>query len=109
MERLLAVAAAIAGVALVLAAARLNAQPKASFDCHSYASFAGRMAEFREVGAPLAGLLEYLRQNNPPGLALGALEREAKRVYAEGRPRSEAVWSAYKRCQEQLGDLGVEG
>jgi len=108
-RQVLAILAAIAGVALALAPARLNAQVKARVDCHEYAAVVARIAEYREVGAPLKGVLNYLRQIHPPGLVLAAVEREAKRVYAEALAPDKAAYGAYRRCQDHLGELGAEG
>lgn len=94
-----AFAVAIAGA--VLAAGEQRAQ---GFDCRIYANFAARVAEYRDVSAPLPKVLAYIRQATPPGLVLAALEHEARRVYAEGLDPDEARRRAFKRCQDQLGE-----
>lgn len=97
-----AIVAVIAGVVLACAA---GAQPRLIVDCHTVAELAGRVAIFRDVGAPLPRVIEYVRRQNPAGPVARADEREAKRVYAEGKPPEDAALSAFKRCQERLGEI----
>ena len=103
--RLPAIVSAVAGVAFVLATSRLNAQERVTVNCAQYSAFAARVAEYREVGAPLARVLNKVRQDNPAELVRRLLAREAARVYAEGRPPEEAAHEAFRRCAAELGEL----
>lgn len=103
-----AILAAIAAAAFALPAARLNAQPRMTVECGSLAAFAGRVAEFREVGAPWPKVKAWVHREQAPEPLRRLLEREAARVYAEGLAPGPAAQSAYRRCQERLGEYEVE-
>ena len=107
MRPRLAIAAAIAG-ALVAGAAQAQ-KPRVQVDCLAWANFGASIAEFREVGAPLPGILSYIGRRHPAGLLRTALEREARRVYGQGRAPEDARADAYRRCQDYLGEIPVEG
>ena len=84
-------------------------RPRLVFDCTQFAQYARSMAMLRDIGANLDKVIAELRKDMRPGLMLAVLEREAKTVWASNAPRLEIEHGAYKRCQQQLGDMGMEG
>lgn len=109
MRRVAELVALAAGVALVFTSTRLNAQLQPQVDCAQLAAFAGRVAEYRELGAELAKVIEKIRRDNPSAFAQRVMVREAERVYREARGVDEAAYEAYSRCQQYLGRIPVEG
>ena len=91
--------------------ARAGAQerPRVVFDCVQYATYARGVATLRDVGADREKVIAELRKDLRHGMMLAVLEREVKLVFAQKLPRIEVEHGAYKRCQAQLGDMGVEG
>jgi hypothetical protein len=109
MRRDPALAAALAGVAFVLyVAVALAEGPRLTVECGSYSAFAAAVAQFKAAGAPLPGVLAYIRKLHPPGVLRLAMERLATRVYAEGHPPERTGWEAYRRCQATLGEIEME-
>lgn len=109
-SRVPAIVAAVAGVVFVIAAARLNAQqPRALVDCAQLAAFAGQVAEYRELDASLSKVIDKIRRDNPSEFAQRVLVREAQRVYALGLGADQAAYEAYRRCQQHLGRIPLEG
>jgi len=83
--------------------------PRVVWDCYQFGTWARRIAMLRELGADQGKVIGELRRELRPGITLAVLEHEVKRIYAGKIPRLEAEGNAYKRCQQQLGDMGVEG
>ena len=92
-----------------IARAEAQERPRLVVDCVQFATNARSMAVLRDIGANLDKVIMELRKDRRPGLVLAVLEREAKLIWASDAPRIEIEHSAYKRCQAQLGDMGVEG
>jgi hypothetical protein len=83
--------------------------PRVVWDCHQFSTWARRIAMLRELGADQGKVIGELRRELRPGITLAVLEHEVKRIYAGKIPRLEAEGNAYKRCQQQLGDMEAEG
>ncbi len=88
---------------------RAQMAPRVIFDCAKFGEYARRIAMLRDMGAHLDKVLIELRRDLRSGLVLAVLEREARNIYAGKPSRLDAEAQAYKRCQAQLGDMGVEG
>ena len=106
----IATALAIAVVVTLAATARAYADaPRVVWDCHQFSTWARRIAVLRELDADQGKVIKELRRELRPGITLAVLEHEVKRIYAGKPSRLEAEGDAYKRCQAQLGDMGIEG
>jgi len=92
-----------------IAVARAQDRPRLVFDCVQFATYARGMATLRDIGANRDKVIAELRKDMRPGLMLAVLEREAKLVWSSNAPRLEIEHGAYKRCQGQLGNMGLEG
>jgi len=81
------------------------------FDCAELAAAIGRVAIYRDVDADQAKTIAMFRAKNPQVgmLHMQAIEREIRRVWREGLAPGEAEFALYRRCQAQLGDMGMEG
>ena len=93
----------------IIATAQAQERPRLVFDCTQFATYARGMATLRDVGASRDKVIAELRRDVRPGMMLAVLEREAKLVWSSNLPRIEIEHGAYRRCQAQLGDMGVEG
>lgn len=110
------IAGAIGAVLIGLAAALvlwLIAPPARAegvvFDCADLAGAAGQIADFRDVGGDLDKTLALLRERVKSAPAhLEVLERETRRIWKAGKRRSVVVADVYKRCRQQLGDMGMD-
>ena len=83
--------------------------PRVVWDCHQFSTWARRIAVLRELDADQGKVIKELRRELRPGITLAVLEHEVKRIYAGKTSRLEAEVDAYRRCQVQLGDMGIEG
>ena len=104
----IATALAIAVVVTLAATAHADA-PLVVWDCHQFSTWARRIAVLRELDADHGKIIKELRRELRPGITLAVLEHEVKRIYAGKISRLEAEGDAYKRCQAQLRDMGIEG
>ena len=99
---------------LVLAAhfmARAHAQERMAVDCKDLAAHVSLATWARDMHADENMVAIYFSKANQH---LGhnlvrALEREVRRVWKEKLPAGKAIEAAFKRCQQQLGDMGREG
>lgn len=100
-------AALLGLVVYIVAPAR--AQP-VLFDCEPFATGIARMADFRDTGADLGRVIAMARKRNPdmPFAYRAVVEREMRRLWREGLPAERAREALYRRCMEQLGDMGRE-
>lgn len=105
MARMILVAAAIAAGTALAPCARAQDQV---VDCQAFGNAAARVAEYREAGAPMAGVLAYLHRLTPQDAVRAAIELEVRRVYAERLGIDEARTKAYARCLAVLGNFGKE-
>lgn len=81
------------------------------FDCGALGSAVEAMAIFRDVGADVDKTLEILFahvKRRTPAPRWAVIEREIRRMWTEPLPGPEAGAAVYKRCQQQLGDMGRE-
>jgi len=106
----IATALAIAVVVMLASIAKARADaPRVVWDCHQFSTWARRIAVLRELDASQGKVINELRRELRPGITLAVLEHEVKRIYAGKTSRLEAEVDAYRRCQAQLGDMGIEG
>lgn len=111
--RALATAFLMAGTLYVLAPAAQAQAPGSAYteiDCNVYAEFAQRMAFHRMVESRLELVIRqvYIDAGGQHTARAQAFAREARTVYAEGLPPSEARFQAFKRCTAVLGRFGME-
>lgn len=97
-------------ISLVVYATRADAEP-VRFDCQQFAVGIGLAVDFRDTGAQLDKVLTLARKRNGDVSVAHreAIEREIRRAWSEGRSRERAVFDVFKRCQQQMGDMGREG
>lgn len=81
------------------------------FDCRMLAGAIDAVAKFRDVDANEEKTIALYHEINPQlrGPQWAVLEREMRRLWRERLPADEASWALFRRCQQQLGDMGREG
>jgi hypothetical protein len=80
------------------------------FDCVELATAMSLVADFRDAGGELEKTVRVARRDNAnmPAPHMRVIEREVRRIWAEGKPKRLAVLGVYTRCKAQLGDMGRE-
>lgn len=83
---------------------------KVNIDCSSLAQAVSSAAAFRDADANLEKTLAIFKRLNEDASRdeFAVLEREIRRVWREGLSQDEAALAIYKRCKDQLGDMGRE-
>lgn len=83
------------------------------FDCADLAQGIASAADFRDAGADLEKTVRLARERSKEnGITddprLDVFEREIRKLWAEKKRRGAAVRDVYKRCRDQLGNMGRE-
>lgn len=106
---------AVAAIAVVFAFSVSQAQTRKPagvyFDCRELADAVGGFADFRDTGADLERVIRMLHNSVRDSASkrperYQVIEREIRRMWAEGLPYPEATQQLYERCVRQMGDMG---
>lgn len=81
------------------------------FDCRQLTETIADFADFRDTDANVDKVIALLRSglhgaDKSAPARFAVIEREIRRLWAEGLPARQALEQLHKRCTGQLGDMG---
>jgi uncharacterized protein YecT (DUF1311 family) len=99
----------IALIVVAIVVKHAHAQQRELTDCQVLAELINAAADFRDTDAKLDLVVQMAldRLHDTP-TQKAVLEREIRRMWIEGLPANDAAFSVWRRCQKQMGDMGVE-